>query len=205
MQAAVGAVFDGDGPPGWRRELLNTVSTNVRYVHTKFMLIDPLGHDPVVVTGSANFSDASTTENDENMLVIRGDARVADIYLGEFMRLWRHHHFRGIVRKPDPATGVERPNYLAADDRWAYPFFLEGAVKFKRRQAFAGRALTASAGRVAEPSGAWPCAPAHQAPWATAAATGSGRTRSAQLTPAISNTTPASVAAGGQPPRSISA
>ncbi len=28
------------------------------------------------------------------MLLIRGDKRVADIYLGEFMRLWKHHSFR---------------------------------------------------------------------------------------------------------------
>jgi phosphatidylserine/phosphatidylglycerophosphate/cardiolipin synthase-like enzyme len=62
--------------------------------HTKFMVIDPLGDDPIVVTGSANFSESSTTGNDENMLFIRGNSRVADIYLGEYMRLWNHYAFR---------------------------------------------------------------------------------------------------------------
>ena len=38
------------------------------YVHSKFLMMDPLGDDPIVVTGSANFSDASTNSNDENML-----------------------------------------------------------------------------------------------------------------------------------------
>jgi phosphatidylserine/phosphatidylglycerophosphate/cardiolipin synthase-like enzyme len=47
-----------------------------------------------VVTGSANFSTASTNKNDENMLVIRGNTRVADIYLGEFMRIYNHLSFR---------------------------------------------------------------------------------------------------------------
>jgi hypothetical protein len=28
------------------------------------------------------------------MLIIRGDMRVADIYLGEFMRMYRHFAFR---------------------------------------------------------------------------------------------------------------
>lgn len=55
----------------WKAELKNPISTHVRYTHNKFMLVDPLGDDPVVVTGSANFSNASTTNNDENMLVIR--------------------------------------------------------------------------------------------------------------------------------------
>ena len=40
------------------------------YVHTKFMLIDPLSEDPVVITGSANFSKNSLVNNDENMLLI---------------------------------------------------------------------------------------------------------------------------------------
>jgi phosphatidylserine/phosphatidylglycerophosphate/cardiolipin synthase-like enzyme len=54
---------------------------HVLYVHTKYMLVDPLGDDPLVVVGSANFSASSTTDNDENMLVIRGDRNVADIYM----------------------------------------------------------------------------------------------------------------------------
>ena len=33
------------------------------------MLVDPLSDKPVVVTGSANFSDASRGTNDENMRV----------------------------------------------------------------------------------------------------------------------------------------
>ena len=56
----------------------------------------PLGADPVVVTGSANFSKASTTDNDENMLIIRGNTRVADIYFTEFNRLFNHYYFRAV-------------------------------------------------------------------------------------------------------------
>jgi phosphatidylserine/phosphatidylglycerophosphate/cardiolipin synthase-like enzyme len=72
----------------WLQELDKIVpEAYVQWVHTKFMLSDPLSDHPTVVTGSANFSDASTKTNDENMLVIRNNKRVADIYLGEFMRL----------------------------------------------------------------------------------------------------------------------
>ena len=77
------------------------------------MLIDPLNNDPTVVAGSANFSVASTIDNDENMIVIRGNKRVADIYLGEFMRLFSHHSFRESLnwRKPD-----DPPKPLRTDD-----------------------------------------------------------------------------------------
>ena len=69
------------------------------YIHSKFLLEDPLGDDPIVVTGSANFSDASTNDNDENMLVIRGDQRVADIYFTEFNRLFYHYYFRSVLER----------------------------------------------------------------------------------------------------------
>jgi phosphatidylserine/phosphatidylglycerophosphate/cardiolipin synthase-like enzyme len=69
---------------------------HVSYIHSKFLLMDPLGADPIVVTGSANFSEASTNDNDENMLVIRGNKRVADIYFTEFNRLFNHYYFRAV-------------------------------------------------------------------------------------------------------------
>src|ERR1700742_1538137 len=62
----------------WTRETNSGalgLSTHVPYIHSKFMLIDPLGEDPIVVTGSANFSLASTTDNDESMIAIRGNYR----------------------------------------------------------------------------------------------------------------------------------
>ena len=66
------------------------------YVHNKLLIVDPLGNCPVVVVGSANFSEPSTNANDENMLVLKGPAfgREADIYLTEFIRLFDHFNFR---------------------------------------------------------------------------------------------------------------
>lgn len=139
IQVAVGAYLPGDALDGWVAEVANSLSRNVKYVHTKFMLVDPLGDDPLVVTGSANFSDASTSGNDENMLVIRGDTRVADIYLGEFMRLWRHHNFRDIVLRRDPASGVERHNHLEPTGAWTKRYFAKDTVQAKRRALFGFR------------------------------------------------------------------
>ena len=75
------------------------LNSHVSYIHSKFLLKDPLGADPIVVTGSANFSDASTNDNDENMLMIRGDQRVADIYFTEFNRLFYHYYFRSVQER----------------------------------------------------------------------------------------------------------
>ena len=44
--------------------------------------------------GASISTTPSNVSNDENMLVVRGDDRVADIYLTEFMRLFQHFYFR---------------------------------------------------------------------------------------------------------------
>jgi phosphatidylserine/phosphatidylglycerophosphate/cardiolipin synthase-like enzyme len=104
---------------GWVQEQLTGFNVNVSYIHNKFMLIDPLSNDPIVIAGSANFSEASTTNNDENMLVIRGNTRVADIYLGEFMRLFSHYSFRESLQW---RTAGEPPKPLRTDDWWKESF-----------------------------------------------------------------------------------
>ena len=100
----------------------------MHWVHTKFALIDPLSKTPIVITGSANFSDASTKTNDENMLVIKNDMRVADIYLGEFMRLHSHYAFRQAVnifleQNPDASPEDFQQRYLIEDKDWTAPYF----------------------------------------------------------------------------------
>jgi phosphatidylserine/phosphatidylglycerophosphate/cardiolipin synthase-like enzyme len=106
----------------WLVEQLSGLNVNVRYLHTKYMLVDPLGANPLVVCGSANFSEASTTNNDENMLIIRGNPRVADIYLGEFMRLYRHFAFRDWLTQHPEADEVQ-VGHLDETDQWWKRYF----------------------------------------------------------------------------------
>jgi phosphatidylserine/phosphatidylglycerophosphate/cardiolipin synthase-like enzyme len=90
----------------WTKEVnakILKLNTHVSYVHSKFLLMDPLGADPIVVAGSANFSDPSTNANDENMLIIRGDRRVADIYFTEFNRIFNHYYFRSVSEATNDA------------------------------------------------------------------------------------------------------
>lgn len=121
---AIGSFIQTNEIDGWVKERLSGLNSNVRFVHNKFMLVDPLSDDPIVVAGSANFSDASTRQNDENMVIARGNTRVADIYLGEFMRLYTHHAFReslqfsGPHRPPKPLeTGDWFPDYFGQTPR----------------------------------------------------------------------------------------
>jgi phosphatidylserine/phosphatidylglycerophosphate/cardiolipin synthase-like enzyme len=129
---AIGSQFEEGEFGHWLKETLTGLNVNVRYLHTKYLLVDPLGPNPLVVSGSANFSDASTTDNDENMLVIRGNARVADIYLGEFMRLYRHFAFRDwLSSQPKGAQLEAAVSHLDEKDTWWNGYF---GTSFASRQ-----------------------------------------------------------------------
>jgi phosphatidylserine/phosphatidylglycerophosphate/cardiolipin synthase-like enzyme len=147
-RVAAGAFIGHGGWHQWVEEKLTGLNNYVQYIHTKYMLIDPLGDDPIVISGSANFSDASTSENDENMLVIRGDTRVADIYLGEFMRLFTQFRLRGRIQAPKdkllPTAGVPKEltadavKFLKEESSWAQAAYVKDSPEETERLLFSG-------------------------------------------------------------------
>lgn len=113
------------------------LNQHVSYVHSKFLLRDPLGNDPIVVTGSANFSTASTNSNDENMLIIRGDLRAADIYFTEFNRLFNHYYFRAVYESVGNSGNTPESLFLRETDDWLKKY-APGKLRRKRVDLFAG-------------------------------------------------------------------
>jgi phosphatidylserine/phosphatidylglycerophosphate/cardiolipin synthase-like enzyme len=140
VQVAIGSKLKGNESDRTLKEWLTNLNVHVRYVHTKYMLIDPLSEDPITITGSANFSNASTKNNDENMLIDRGDTRLADCYLSEFMRLFNHFYFRDVVNRmsAEPDTDQHSSTYLKSDNSWTVPYYQANSVKCKKRLLFRG-------------------------------------------------------------------
>ncbi len=58
-------------------------------LHSKTMIIDAFGDDPIVISGSFNWSASATTSNDEYMLVMHG-RRVADLYMENWISVWNN-------------------------------------------------------------------------------------------------------------------
>jgi len=113
------------------------LSNHVAYIHSKFLLVDPLGDDPVVITGSANFSKASTNDNDENMVIIRGDQRVADIYFTEFNRLFNHYYFRSVYKNAkENKRNDDESLFLKPGDSWIKKSYKKGQLRYKRVKMF---------------------------------------------------------------------
>lgn len=143
IEMAVGNRIFVDWVDGWYQEA-TPIGRHVDWVHTKFMLLDPLGSHPVTLSGSANWSLASVNQNDENMVLVRGNTRVADIFFGEFMRVFAHHRFRESVARHAAKYGKAasanwKPQDLAEDWRaWVPPHFKAGSTHDLKRKYFYG-------------------------------------------------------------------
>lgn len=141
LQKAIGSKLDRV-LGSWAKEFLDQ-NTGIRYIHTKYLLINPLSDSPIIITGSANFSDDSMLDNDENILVIKGNSpetkRVADIYFGEYLRLFDHFFWRNWINQQQRDRSedtVQQGVYLADDNTWLTDYFTPGHYRALRRVAF---------------------------------------------------------------------
>jgi hypothetical protein len=78
------------------------------------------------------------------MLLIRGARRVADVYMTEFDRLFRHFYFRDIANeaamknkaKNGKKTDGSEKYYLDDKGTWTNSYFYPGGFKTRRREMF---------------------------------------------------------------------
>lgn len=137
--AAAGAINDKSILEAWQGKLQKeSMQHSGVYIHTKIILVDPLSNNPIVITGSANFSNNSSEKNDENQLFIAGETEVADIYLGEFMRMFDHYYFRDYVKRvAKKKKSNSKAIFLDETDGWTDQFFDGGAREALRLAFFA--------------------------------------------------------------------
>jgi phosphatidylserine/phosphatidylglycerophosphate/cardiolipin synthase-like enzyme len=105
-------------------------------VHHKFVVIDGEGDNPIVFTGSANFSGNSLHKNDENLLEITECPRLAQIYFAEFLRLYEHYRARASFEKRE--KGNPDTFRLTKDNSWSKKYFEPGSAEAKARATMAG-------------------------------------------------------------------
>jgi len=140
---APGSKMD-DGWGQWLEEIYPIKNgSNVLYIHDKFLLKDPLGPEPLVITGSANFSENSTNANDENMVIIPcsnevGKTRVQDIYLGEYFRLFDHLYYRYLHKINSETDELKKKKRFLKEtpEEWVPFYYTEGTNRYKRRNNF---------------------------------------------------------------------
>jgi phosphatidylserine/phosphatidylglycerophosphate/cardiolipin synthase-like enzyme len=77
----------------WQREIKNSGKFMIA-VHSKVIVLDPAGKNPVVMTGSHNFSDRASTKNDDNLVIIRGDSQLALTYAARIVSIYGQYRWQ---------------------------------------------------------------------------------------------------------------
>jgi phosphatidylserine/phosphatidylglycerophosphate/cardiolipin synthase-like enzyme len=98
----------------WEPELLKLPRTHAM-VHSKVVVIDPYGANPVVMTGSHNMGPKASGVNDENLIVIQGNRDLASQYAGKIMEIYSQYRWRASVQSDQ---GKPKWEGLADDDKW---------------------------------------------------------------------------------------
>jgi len=107
---SVRGMINNTGDQGTEFNYLQTSGVDVtsnptpsKALHHKYAIVDATNtaSDPLVVTGSHNWSNSAETRNDENTIIIH-DAIVANIYLQEFEARWA-----GLLDAVDGVENIE--------------------------------------------------------------------------------------------------
>jgi phosphatidylserine/phosphatidylglycerophosphate/cardiolipin synthase-like enzyme len=97
----------------WEREIKNTGKFMIA-VHSKVIVLDPAGKNPVVMTGSHNFSDRASTKNDDNLVIIRGDNKLALTYAARIVSIYGTYRWQAWRN----TTEGQKDKGLKRSDTW---------------------------------------------------------------------------------------
>lgn len=107
----------------WNKELKKLPKT-FAMVHSKVVLIDPFGDNPVVITGSHNLGPKASSKNDENLLIIRNAPGLAAAYATNIMSIYNQYRWR-FRRHMQPAA--KRWKGLEDSDTWQKGYLKPGS------------------------------------------------------------------------------
>ncbi len=119
-------------------------------LHSKTMVIDAYGENPVVITGSFNWSSSATQSNDEFMVVMHG-ARIARIYDQYFDLLYRDGRRLGEAFVGE--DGLRPGDVTINEIMWygAHPNDLDGYDEFIELKNHTGRDIPLDLWQIANP------------------------------------------------------
>jgi phosphatidylserine/phosphatidylglycerophosphate/cardiolipin synthase-like enzyme len=85
----------------------------IAIVHSKAIVIDPFSADCAVITGSHNFSVSASEKNDENLVIVRGNQKLAQAYAVHINGVYDHYSWRVFL-----ANGGDSSQIYKALDGW---------------------------------------------------------------------------------------
>jgi phosphatidylserine/phosphatidylglycerophosphate/cardiolipin synthase-like enzyme len=84
----------------WKTEVLGSGV----HVHSKVIVLDPFGANPVVMTGSHNLGFKASSVNDDNLMIIEGNAPLAAAYAANIIAIYQAYRWNAYVEahRQDP-------------------------------------------------------------------------------------------------------
>jgi hypothetical protein len=96
----------------WNTELLGSGV----HIHSKVIVLDPFGENPVVMTGSHNLGFKASSENDDNLMVVEENAPLAAAYAANIIAIYQSYRWNAYVEahRQDPQVW----HGLVDNDAW---------------------------------------------------------------------------------------
>jgi phosphatidylserine/phosphatidylglycerophosphate/cardiolipin synthase-like enzyme len=128
-----GGVFremKGFGPFAWNPPadvVIDAIEPGI--LHHKYMIIDPFNtsSNPVVETGSYNYSGAANTTNDENMLMVYSP-RIANLYVQEWYKRYRISGGTAVIGIEQISSEI--PNKFELKQNYPNPFNPSTSIQY---------------------------------------------------------------------------
>ena len=110
--------FDGKViPEGWQKEILKA---GFAIIHDKILVIDPFGADCVVITGSHNLGHKASYDNDENLVIVQGNRKLAVAYTTHVLDVYDHFSWRYNVKQHGQTADQ---SLKSTPDEWLNQYF----------------------------------------------------------------------------------
>jgi phosphatidylserine/phosphatidylglycerophosphate/cardiolipin synthase-like enzyme len=86
------------------------------HIHSKVVVLDPFGQNPVVMTGSHNLGFKASSQNDDNLMIVEGNAPLAAAYAANIIAIYQAYRWNAYVEahRQDPKAF----HTLEDDDSW---------------------------------------------------------------------------------------
>jgi phosphatidylserine/phosphatidylglycerophosphate/cardiolipin synthase-like enzyme len=90
-------------------------------IHDKIVVVDPLSINYAVITGSHNLGYKASYQNDENLLIIRGNRALAQAYAVHVMDVYDRYRFRYVRKQLGPGKAFS--GFLSRTPGWQNSHF----------------------------------------------------------------------------------
>jgi phosphatidylserine/phosphatidylglycerophosphate/cardiolipin synthase-like enzyme len=152
----------------WETEILGSGV----HIHSKVIVLDPFGANPVVMTGSHNLGYKASHANDDNLMIVQGNAPLAAAYAANIIAIYQTYRWNAYVEahRQDPQVW----HGLVDNDKWQDSYLAKDSDDLKEILFWLGQ-RAASGAPPAPPPGPAPDASSARAVTATGPAPASPR------------------------------